>query len=632
MAPVDPKPVTKRKLPDDPNPLLAAATKRMKKEVSALYNSVVYSPLSMLQASSGASKRKHIGEEQPGGLIIVRAPVPCAVPPLDPPSSQPLPMATSFPPPRLPTSRSQPLPSTSSSILPGPSKPPSKKIRTDSSRAPTSAKSRDVLATTREEPELDEDIRQMESETDHLRSRSRAKEVAHSSLQLPPTATTPSKRHPPDTLQPLPESETPRIERNKLMREGPSIPRTPQTPSHSRRTSMTMRGKRISTSFENTGVISQPHASVNNSSFYKHIDFDLPEPQRARQLLVWSAARAISRSSEASSAKPSKPPSKSSSSHGKDPPPLDDRKKQILKTIEEDFIRMLAEKKIDTSVYSHGEDGKTVQEGALKPNEQNVKNRAREVTFQQHINRAQAESEAWSRVDQFYHQYEASSKADLEKRHQALKQPSSAKAKGKQRATSQEPQDDWSWLVPREEDLSDGFKDKIDLELIKQVASSEPPPGIEFQGPSDQEIGDLQFKVDSLYSYVNSAVQATDMAEAELDYRFSLLSLALSARSHSLPPLPSSSSSFPSCLPRTQRGVSHPPGESPRDILRALSRIDKERPPGKIGDAARKAVREVQRVQVVGSGGVGERRITGLALGVGATPRKVPGTPRRRDR
>ncbi|KAG6374429.1 Mis12-Mtw1 protein family-domain-containing protein [Boletus reticuloceps] len=617
MALVDPKPGLKRKLADDPNSLLAAATKRMKKE-----------------ANSGASKRKHIGEVQPGGLVIVRAPVQRAISPLNPPSSssQPLPATTSQPPSRPPSSHSQPLPSTSNSIAPGPSKPLSKKFRADSSRAPTSAKSREVLATTREEPELDEDIRQMESETDHLRSRSRAKEAAHPSFQLPPTASTPSRRHPPDALQPLPESETPQIERNKLMREGPSIPRTPQTPatSHSRRTSMSMRGKRISNSFENTGVISQPHASVNDSSFYKHIDCDLPEPQRARQLLVWSAARAASRLSEpSSSAKPLKPPSKSSSNHGKDPPPLDDRKKQILKIVQEDFIRMLAEKKIDTSVYGHGENGKAVREGALKPNEQNVKNRVREVTFQQHINRAQAESEAWSRVDQFYHQYEASSKADLEKRRQALRPPSSANAKGKQRATSQEPQDDWLWLVPREGDLSDGFRDKIDLELIKQVMSSEPRPGNEFQGPLDEKIGDLQFKADNLYSYVNSAVQAIDMAEAELDYRFSLLSLALSARSHTLPP---PSNSLASYLPRTQRGSSHPPGESPRDILRALSRIDKERPPGKIGDAARRAVREVQRVQVVGSGGVGERRITELGPGVGATPRKVPGTPRRRER
>ena len=268
------KPVAKRKLPDDSNPLLAAATKRMKKEVSLLRDFAVYSPLSTSQTSSGASKRKRaqissavapstnsshpdIGEEQPGGLIIVRAPVQRAVSPLNRPSSQPLPATTSNPPSRPPSSHSQPQPSTSNSIALGPSKPPSKKFKADSSRAPTNAKSRDVLATTREEPELDEDIRQMESETDHLHNRSRAKEAAHPSFYLPPTATTPSKRHPPDVLRPLPESETPQIERNKLMREGPSIPRTPQTqtPSHSRRTSMSLRSKRISTSFENTGVI-----------------------------------------------------------------------------------------------------------------------------------------------------------------------------------------------------------------------------------------------------------------------------------------------------------------------------------------------------------------------------------------
>jgi len=46
---------------------------------------------------------------------------------------------------------------------------------------------------------------------------------------------------------------------------------------------------------------------------------------------------------------------------------------------------MLAERKIDTSGYSRD---KTPCKGTnLKPNEQNVKNRAREVTFQEHINR-----------------------------------------------------------------------------------------------------------------------------------------------------------------------------------------------------------------------------------------------------
>ncbi|KIK94457.1 hypothetical protein PAXRUDRAFT_142814 [Paxillus rubicundulus Ve08.2h10] len=351
----------------------------------------------------------------------------------------------------------------------------------------------------------------------------------------------------------------------------------------------------------------------------------LPRTPQIHSLLAWSAEQAMSRMAEAtsSSAKPLKPPSKSSTSRGTGPPPLDDRKKLILKNVQEDFIRMLAEQKIDISASSRASKGETSEGEA--PNEQNVKNRAREVTFQQHINRAQAESDAWSRVDQFYHQYEVISNADLEKRRQALNPPSSAKAKGKQRETLQEPLDDWSWLLPREGDLSDEFKEQVDLELIKQIMSDPPEP-------LNREMEDLQFKIDSLFSYVNSAVHTTDMTEAELDHRFSLLSLALSARSHSLPPPSSSSStSLSSHLPLT-RGASHPPGESPRDILRALSRIDKERPPGKIGDAARRAVREVQRVQEGGSGGVGERRLTGLAIGVGATPRKVPGTPRRRDR
>jgi len=99
----------------------------------------------------------------------------------------------------------------------------------------------------------------MESETDHLRQRSRAKDAIDSSFKFPPsTPKSSAQRYLSDALHALPESETPQIERNKLLREGvPLPPRTPQarTPQHSRRTSMSARGKRISTSFENTGVI-----------------------------------------------------------------------------------------------------------------------------------------------------------------------------------------------------------------------------------------------------------------------------------------------------------------------------------------------------------------------------------------
>ncbi|KAG2153986.1 Mis12-Mtw1 protein family-domain-containing protein [Suillus clintonianus] len=613
MTPADPKPPGKRKAVDDANPL-AQAAKRAKSQ------------------PNGASKRKYIGEEQPGGLVIVRAPISRPSTPQNNYSSSQPSTTTTRAPSRLPSSLSQHIPSSS---IAGPSKPPAKRFKADSSRAPTSAKPRDVPSSTREEPELDEDIRQMESETVHLRQRSRAKDAIDPSFKFPPsTPKHSSRRYPSDALHTLPDSETPQIERNKLLREGvPLPPRTPQqtrTPQHSRRTSMSARGKRISTSFENTGVIAQPHATVSDSSFYKHIDCDLPDPQRARQLLVWSAARAMTRISEALTSSSPKSQSKSkasSSGSGKDPPPLDERRKQIMKTVQDDFIRMLAEKKIDTPVYGHGPDGLAGDERNLKPNEQNVKNKEREIKFREHIERAEAEADAWTQADHFYNSYIANSKADLERRRQALQPPSSAKAKGKQRAASQEPLDDWGWLLPREDELSDAFREKIDPDLIKRIMSD---VRSDSGNILDERIAGVHFKVDSLFSFVNSAVQTTNVAESELDYRFSLLSLALSTRSRSLPPS-SHSSSLSSHLPLIQGGLNQHLPEDQQDLFRALSRVDMDRPPAKVGDAAWRAVREVQRVKE-GGGFVGERRLTGLPSGVGATPRKIPGTPRRKER
>lgn len=59
--------------------------------------------------------------------------------------------------------------------------------------------------------------------------------------------------------------------------------------------------------------------------------------------------------------------------------------------------------------------------------------------------------------------------------------------------------------------------------------------------------------------------------------------------------------------------------------MRALTRVDKERPPGMVTDAAWRAAREVQRVGESGVGAVGKRRLTGVPV----TPKKMPGTPRR---
>ena len=71
-------------------------------------------------------------------------------------------------------------------------------------------------------------------------------------------------------------------------------------------------------------------------------------------------------------------------SAGKDPP-LSQEDLQILKSVQEEVIKMLAEKKIDTNVS--GKSGSVPPPERTRENEQNVRNRARETKFNEHIQR-----------------------------------------------------------------------------------------------------------------------------------------------------------------------------------------------------------------------------------------------------
>ena len=118
---------------------------------------------------------------------------------------------------------------------------------------------------------------------------------------------------------------------------------------------------------------------MSETSFYKHIDADLPEPQRAKQLMIWCASRA-SLSSSPSTKNKSKATSK------KNPlPPLNDEETGVFKAVKDDVIKLLAEGRVDTNVYSlsgsegWGSNGKGPR--WAKENEQNRMNREREVRF-----------------------------------------------------------------------------------------------------------------------------------------------------------------------------------------------------------------------------------------------------------
>ncbi|CAL1717252.1 unnamed protein product [Somion occarium] len=558
---------SKRKTPDDGNPLDVMVAKKARKE----------------KPKSGAtSKRKLVGEEQPGGLVIVRAP------------STRLPASQGGNPPNIDAQPHQRPPSRSASIQPpqqhppnaNASKPPSKKFKADTAdtiRRSAKGKERELLPGPRSEPEMDEDVRRMQSEADTLRHKPRiGNGVVDPSFQFPPSRisrpTTSSDRIR-DISQPIAEQETPQIMKNKIMRG--EMP-------HPRRKSSISRGKRASSSFENTGVITQPHTSVADSTFYKHIDVDLPEPQRAQQLLICSRRNVASA--------------------GKDPPLLTEDM-QLLKSVQEEVIRMLAEKRIDTSVFSQPESAPPREK--LRENEQNVRNRAREKKFNDHIQRSKMEKEAWTEVDSFYKQHRLAVLTDLEKREREISH--SAKVKGKQRATLED-------IEKWEADLPEHFRRVEGLALAKTLVGAE----TDRKTPVSERIQDLEFSADRVHGLSHSALETTHVAEADLDRRFARLNISLANRSQTLAStLNQSATALSSYLPTTLSRP--PPTTDPQGLLRALSRVDAERPQSQVGDAARRAAREVQRAHDAGVS-MAERKLTGVAP---PTPRKPPGTPRR---
>ena len=170
------------------------------------------------------------------------------------------------------------------------SQPPTKKFKGDAHAHTTRSGSKSNIGGSVGNPsdtehQLDNDVRAMDDEADRLRRMSRARMLAPSllpststpnvntSLQFPDsrsgTGTRKGKERTVDMTTPLPEDDTPRIERNKQLRSGamaaivngrgrePEGKTTPSRTGHRRKSSVGGRGKRVSSSFEATGVIGE---------------------------------------------------------------------------------------------------------------------------------------------------------------------------------------------------------------------------------------------------------------------------------------------------------------------------------------------------------------------------------------
>jgi kinetochore protein Mis13/DSN1 len=216
----------------------------------------------------------------------------------------------------------------------------------------------------------------------------------------------------------------------------------------------------------------------------------------------------------------------------------------------------------------------------------------------------------------------------------------SVKAKGKRRATGD--LDPESKVLLLEHELSPEFRPALLLSksMLGLHRPEDPSSGGGRRGMTrtgvDREkleaeiqrlLPSLEFTIDELYSRTSAAKTTTDIAERVLNERFDFLNSNLASRIDPLDFGTGASGSQTTQLlstyvtPGTTR---RPGGLDPMDVMRALSRVDEERPPAQVGDAARRAVREVQRAGESGYVG-GEKRLTNVP----STPRKTPGTPRR---
>ena len=203
------------------------------------------------------------GEKKAGGLIIT--PLPSTSNPAPGSSSS---THTIAHPPRPPSSQGSSRPH---------KKPPDKLNDTvlDGSNTNSSVaalrkgkgKAREIIAPSRQDLEVEEEVRQMDAERERLRVRevqAQSQATLTSEFKtplLPPSSTsrrrqtgftsgtipsTPVNGVGIDTTQPIPLRDTPTIDRNRAMRG---------EPVERRRSSLSKRGKRASSSFEHTGII-----------------------------------------------------------------------------------------------------------------------------------------------------------------------------------------------------------------------------------------------------------------------------------------------------------------------------------------------------------------------------------------
>ena len=108
------------------------------------------------------------------------------------------------------------------------------------------------------------------------------------------------------------------------------------------------------------------------------------------------------------------------------------------------------------------------------------------ITDSNFSDRRKKEDVAWAEVAQFYNAHQANVLASINQRNRT-RTPADGKAKGKQRATSQEPED----LEPRENELPDVFRGPKGYDVAKHILGL----GFDGVGKGDPRLEELRYMV-----------------------------------------------------------------------------------------------------------------------------------------
>ncbi|KAG8698926.1 hypothetical protein FRC08_005624 [Ceratobasidium sp. 394] len=384
-----------------------------------------------------------------------------------------------------------------------------------------------------------------------------------------------------DSIEPVPISDTPVIVRNREIR---------QASQSRRRSSLSSRGKRASQSLS-SGLLATPHPSVPPDTFFRHVDPELPDALRLRQVLCWTTSRASDQPQSDGSRTP-------------DIPPLSPALADMLKSIQAASAKKIASGQVNTAIGPP-----QPREGRpLAPNPRNTIN-AQAISRLEAYNQAcQAEDTAWSELIAAYNSQQATVVA-------ALAAGAGGKADGEV-----ELDEGWRKEVEMVREImrgAEGGADEMDglsdgeKELVEQMRTLEPKvcshssvcgPLVDYFDP----------KMDHTYESAYRASQFTSQASVYIEHVFGALAQKLRQRT-----APQSS-----LAPRDETGrmlgVKSSGEVDAVDMLRAIS--NREAPKTTNGKERNGAGLSAS---VMGNGAL--QKVTPVSA---PTPRKAPGTPR----